>query len=107
MTATRKPPAETRTIVHASNAWNPTGRNLLPVPRCRLYYAHADVLGEPRTLVFLGTQQHLVFAADIEGHRPVESLRDELIATTRVYPHQVDLDPAPGLPRIFADQAAG
>ena len=97
---------DTRPIVHASNAWNPTGRNLLPVPGCRLYYAHAEVLGEPRTFVVLGRQQHLVFVTDVEGHRPVEALRDEVIATVGAYPHLVDLEPAPGLPRILADRAA-
>ncbi len=91
---------DTRSLVHVSNAWNPTGRNLLPVPGCRLFYAHADVLGDPRTLVFLGSQQHLVFVADFAGHRPPESLRDEVIATARLYPHLVDLEPAPGLPRV-------
>ncbi len=90
--------------VHATNAWNPTGRNLLPVPGCRLYYVCVDALSGRRTQVFLGSQQHLTFVADLEGEVPAAALRDLLIATAGLYPHLVDLDPAPGLPRPFPEQ---
>jgi hypothetical protein len=94
----RRPP------IHATNQWNPTGHNLLPVSGCRLYYAHAETLSGPRTLVFLGGQQHLTFVADLDGYRPPGELRDTVLGESRLYPHLVDLDPAPGLPRLFADQ---
>jgi hypothetical protein len=93
--------ADRRPPIHATNQWNPTGHDLLPVSGCRLYYAHAATLSGPRTLVFLGGQQHLTFVADLEGRRPPQGLRDTVIGEMRLYPHLVDLDPAPGPPRLF------
>jgi len=91
---------QVQTPIHATNAWNPTGRNLQPVPGTRLYYAHADALTGPRTFVLLGDQQHLTFVGDLEGHLDPASLRDLMIDAHGLYPHQVDLEPAPGLPRV-------
>ncbi|MCA1647075.1 MAG: hypothetical protein LC797_16970 [Chloroflexi bacterium] len=88
------------TQIHATNAWNPTGRNLQPVAGTRLYYAHAEALNGPRTLVLLGDQQHLTFVGDLTGHVEPGSLRALMIDEHGLYPHQVDLDPAPGLPRL-------
>ena len=90
--------------IHATNAWNPTGHNLLPVTGTRLFYAHADALNGPRTYVLLGSQQHLTFVADLEGHVEPGSLRSLLIDRFGLYPHLIDLDPAPGLPRVVGDQ---
>ena len=90
----------TQPPIHATNAWNPTGHDLQPVPGTRLYYADADTLTGPRTFVLLGDQHHLTFVADLEGHLDPKSLRDLLIASHGLYPHQVDLEPAPGLPRV-------
>ena len=88
------------TPIHATNAWNPTGRNLLPVGGTRLFYVHADALNGARTYVLLGNQQHLTFVADIEGYiEPVE-LRSLVIERLGLYPHLVDLEPAAGLPRV-------
>ena len=91
--------------IHATNAWNPTGRNLLPVAGTRLFYTHADALSGPRTFVLLGTQQHLTFVADLEGHVDPTSLRSVLIDRFGLYPHLIDEDPAPGLPRVFGEHA--
>ena len=88
-------------MIHATNAWNPTGRNLLPVPGTRLFYAHADALTGPRTFVLLGDQQHLTFVGDLEGHLDPSSLRQLMIDAHGLYPHQVDLEPAAGLPRVL------
>jgi len=88
-------------VIHATNAWNPTGRNLLPVPGTRLFYAHAEGLNGPRTFVLLGNQQHLTFVADVDGHADPTSLRALAIEQFGLYPHLVDLEPAPGLPRVF------
>ena len=93
-----------QTPIHATNAWNPTGRNLLPVEGTRLFYAHADALNGPRTFVLLGNQQHLTFVADIDGYIEPSSLRSLLIDRFGLYPHLVDLDPTPGLPRVFDEQ---
>ena len=90
--------------IHATNAWNPTGRNLQPVPGTRLFFTHADALNGPRTYVLLGNQRHLTFVADLEGHVDPASLRSVLIERFGLYPHLIDLDPAPGLPRLFEDQ---
>jgi hypothetical protein len=90
--------------IHANNAWNPTGRNLLPVAGTRLFYAHATALSGLRTFVLLGNQQHLTFAADLEGHVDPITLRSIVIDRFGLYPHLVDLDPAPGLPRLFEEQ---
>jgi hypothetical protein len=57
-------------VIHATNAWNPTGYNLDEVPGTRLFYVHAEALSGPRTYVFLGTQQHLTFVADFAEHVP-------------------------------------
>ncbi len=90
---------QVQTQIHATNAWNPSGRNLQPVPSTRLYYAHADALNGPRTFVLLGDQQHLTFVGDLDGHVDPATLRRLMIDAYGLYPHQVDLDPAPGLPR--------
>jgi hypothetical protein len=87
-------------MIHATNAWNPTGRNLLPVPGTRMFFAHADALNGPRTFVLLGSQQHLTFIADVAGHVAPASLRSLAIEQLGLYPHLVDLEPAPGLPRV-------
>ena len=57
-------------------------RNLLPVPGTRLFYAHADALNGPRTFVLLGSQKHLTFVADLEGHVAPSSLRQMVIETS-------------------------
>ena len=98
---------ETRPPIHASNAWNPTGQNLAPVPGCRLYFAHVDRLSGPRTLVLLGDQRHLTFVADLEGHLAATELREAAIQSAGLYPHLVDLRLPPALPRIFEDQSPG
>ena len=90
--------------IHATNAWNPTGRNLQPMPGTRLFFTHADALNGPRTYVLLGNQRHLTFVADLEDHVDPASLRSVLIERFGIYPHLIDLDPAPGLPRLFEDQ---
>ena len=90
--------------IHATNAWNPTGRNLQPVPGTRLFFTHDDALNGPRTYVLLGNQRHLTFVADLEDHVDPASLRSVLIERFGIYPHLIDLDPAPGLPRLFEDQ---
>jgi hypothetical protein len=90
--------------IHATNAWNPTGHNLSPVPATRLFYAHADALNGPRTFVLLGSQQHLTFVADLEGRVEPAELRSLMIDRFGLYPHLVDLEPAPGLPRVFGDR---
>jgi hypothetical protein len=87
--------------IHSTNAWNPTGLNLSPVEGTRLYYAHADALNGPRTYVLLGDQKHLTFVADIEGYVDPVTLRSLLIERFGLYPHLIDVDPAPGLPRVF------
>jgi hypothetical protein len=92
--------AQVQIQVHATNAWNPTGRSLQPVPGTRLFYAHAEALTGPRTFVLLGDQQHLTFVGDLEGHRDPSALRALMIDAFGLYPHQVDLEPAPGLPCV-------
>jgi hypothetical protein len=77
-------------LIHATNAWNPTGRNLRQVPGCRLYYTHTTTLGGERTQVFLGDQRHLTFVAELESHVPESELRSLVIARASLYPHQVD-----------------
>jgi hypothetical protein len=77
-------------LIHATNAWNPTGLNLRQVPGTRLYYAHAEGLDGQRTYVLLGTQQHLTFVADMPGHVPSNALRARLLAEAGLYPHLVD-----------------
>jgi hypothetical protein len=77
-------------MIHATNAWNPTGQNLLAVPGTRLYYTHVEALDGPRTYVLLGNQQHLTFVADFAGHLPPETLRDQVIGSGGLYPHLVD-----------------
>jgi hypothetical protein len=88
--------------IHATNAWNPTGRDLQPVDGTRLFYTHADALSGPHTYVLLGDQKHLTFVADLEGHLAPASIRQAVVDGLRVYPHLVDLEPAPGLPRLRA-----
>ena len=90
--------------IHATNAWNPTGHNLLPVAGTRLYYAHVEGLNGPRTCVMLGDQKHLTFVADIEGYVESASLRSLMFERFGLYAHLVDLDPAPGLPRLDPEQ---
>ncbi len=80
----------TVTVIHATNAWNPTGHNLLGVPDTRLYYVHLEALSGPRTYVFLGSQQHLTFVADMDGHVPPEALRERMLREAHLYPHLVD-----------------
>ena len=77
-------------MIHVTNAWNPTGQNLQQVPGTRLYYTHVEALDGPRTYVLLGTQQHLTFVGDLEGHVAPEDLRHEMIVRGGLYPHLVD-----------------
>jgi hypothetical protein len=79
-------------VIHVTNAWNPTGHNLLPVPGTRLFYVQVDALSGPRTSVFLGSQQHLVFVADLAEHIAPEQLRERVIEVAGLYPHLVDLE---------------
>ena len=90
------------TPVHATNAWNPTGRDLQPVDGTRLFYTHVQALSGPRTYVLLGSQKHLTFVADLEGHVEPSELRSRLIEEYGLYPHLLDAEPAPGLPRVTA-----
>jgi hypothetical protein len=89
--------------IHATNAWNPTGRNLSPIPGTRLFYVHAESLGAPRTFVLLGDQRHLTFVGDFKGHVAPEDLRSLVLERSRLYPHQVDLDRRPGFPPGSSD----
>ena len=91
-------------MIHASNAWNPTGENLSAVPGTRLFYVHVLSLSGPRTHVFLGSQQHLTFVADVEDHVSPDSLRQLVLESAGLYPHLVDDPPAAGLPRAYLDQ---
>ena len=77
-------------MIHATNAWNPTGHNLLEVPRTRLFYVHLEALSGPRTYVFLGSQQHLTFVADLAGHVPAVVIRERVLSEAGLYPHLVD-----------------
>ena len=86
--------------IHATNAWNPTGRDLTPVAGTRLFYTHAEALSGPRTFVLLGDQKHLTFVADVEGHVEPSAMRELVVTELHLYPHLVDLEPAPGLPHI-------
>jgi hypothetical protein len=90
------------TPIHATNAWNPTGRDLQPIPGTRLYFTHATTLSGSRTFVLLGDQKHLTFVADIEGQVEPSQLRALLIERYGLYPHLIDTDPAPGLPRVVS-----
>ena len=76
--------------IHATNAWNPTGRNLEPVTGTRLYFCHVTALSGERTYVFLGDQQHLTFVGDLEGKVPPENLRKIAIDQYGLYPHLLD-----------------
>jgi hypothetical protein len=80
--------------IHATNAWNPTGRTLSPVSGTRLYWTHAETLSGPRTFVLLGEQRHLTFVADLPAHVPPEELRRVAVDELGIYPHLVDLAPA-------------
>jgi hypothetical protein len=71
------------------------------VPGTRLYYAHVETLSGQRTLVLLGNQHHLTFVADFEGCIEPADLRRMMIDEFGLYPHLLDLEPAPGLPRLF------
>jgi hypothetical protein len=93
-------------VIHATNAWNPTGRNLTVVPGTRLYYTHAEALSGPRTFVLLGDQHHLTFVADLEGHVPVAAIRQVVLDRAGLYPHLVDAEPRPGLPRVLQPDRA-
>lgn len=77
--------------IHATNAWNPTGRDLLPVDGTRLYYVHAFSLSGARTFVLLGDQKHLTFVADLDGHVEPSTLRALMIDRFGLYPHLVDV----------------
>ncbi len=79
--------------IHATNAWNPTGRDLQPVEGTRLFYAHIDGLNGPRTVVLLGDQKHLTFVADLAGSVAPEDLRSVVVDQCGVYPHLVDQAP--------------
>ncbi|HEV7666390.1 MAG TPA: hypothetical protein VGQ62_22840 [Chloroflexota bacterium] len=92
-----------QTPIHATNAWNPTGRNLQPLPGTRLYFTHADALSGPRTFVLLGDQHHLTFVGDLPEHVAPAELRSIVLAQFGLYPHLVDLNLAPGLPHPVAD----
>lgn len=83
-------PSDRRPLIHATNPWNPTGRNLRPIPGYRLYFTYAESLGGERTWVFLGSQRHLVFAADLPEQVPAGAIPDTLIRMG-VYPHQLEL----------------
>ena len=50
--------------------------------------------------MLLGDQQHLTFVADLEDHVHPAALRSIVIDRFGLYPHLVDLEPAPGLPRV-------
>ena len=95
-----QPTSLTQPVIHATNAWNPTGRNLLSVPGTRLFYTHAEGLNGPRTFVLLGSQQHLTFVADVEGHVDPGIIRSLIIERYGLDPHLVDLAPGPGLPGV-------
>ena len=88
--------------IHPTNAWNPTGHTLLPVPGTRLYYAHLERLSGLRTQVFLGGQRHLTFVADFPETVPVDALREKVILEQRLYPHLVDRVPPKGGPDVSA-----
>jgi hypothetical protein len=76
--------------IHATNAWNPTGRDLQPVEGTRLFYAHIVGLNGPRTAVLLGDQKHLTFVADLDGTVPPTELRSVIVDQYGIYPHLVD-----------------
>jgi hypothetical protein len=99
-----KPP-DRRPLIHATNAWNPIGKNLLPVPGCRLYYAHVTGLNGERTQVFLGNQQHLTFVADFEGYVSESDLYERIVGGQRISPHMVDLVSAAGSPPLLTHRA--
>lgn len=96
-----------RSPIHATNAWNPTGHTLAPVPGTRLYYVHATRLSGPRTFVLLGGQHHLTFVADLSDHVPPDTLRQRMLDEFGVYPHQVDLPPDASLLRPVDDDSRG
>lgn len=98
--------ADRRPPIHPSNPWNPTGLPLLPVPGCRLYYAYHEGIFGQRTFVFLGSPRHLTFVADFEGAVPPTELRERMIREYGIYPHQLDIAPAPGLPRTHHEEEA-
>jgi hypothetical protein len=54
--------------------------------------------------VFLGTQHHLTFVADLDSHVPPAALRERVLAEAHLYPHLLDLEPAPGAPRVFSER---
>jgi hypothetical protein len=85
--------ADDRPGIHASNAWNPTGLNLLPVPGARLYYVHRTTLSGEHTQVFLGGQKKLVFVADLMGTVEADEIRAAVQRETGTYPHLLDLEP--------------
>jgi hypothetical protein len=88
------------TPIHATNGWNPTGRDLQPVAGTRLFYTHAQSLSGARTFVLLGDQKHLTFVADLDGHVDPTELRATMIERYGLYPHLIDVEPADGLPRV-------
>lgn len=53
----------------------------------------------------LGTQRHLTFVGDLDGHVDPASLRSLMIDRYGLYPHLIDIEPAAGLPRLFEEQA--
>jgi hypothetical protein len=78
--------------IHATNAWNPTGRTLSAVPGTRLYWTHAASLSGPRTFVLLGDQRHLTFVADLPEHVNPGALRQIAIDEYGIYPHLIDVE---------------
>jgi hypothetical protein len=92
-------------VIHATNGWNPTGQNLTPVKGTRLYYVHTEALNGPRTYVFLGSQQHLTFVADLGDHLAPEGLRKRVLHEAGLYPHLIDLVPT-AAPSDQADPAS-
>ncbi|GAC1320650.1 MAG: hypothetical protein NVSMB2_16730 [Chloroflexota bacterium] len=87
-----------RAPIHATNAWNPTGHTLAPVPGTRLYYVHATRLSGPSTFVLLGDQHHLTFVAEMTDHVAPDTLRQRMLNDFGLYPHQVDLPADASLP---------
>ena len=83
-------PSQSAGLIHATNAWNPTGLNLSGVAGTRLFFAHAEALSGPRTYVLLGDQHHLTFVADFPDHVPPQLLRERLLHEGSLYPHLVD-----------------
>lgn len=96
-----------RPAIHPTNAWNPVGVTLRPIEGTRLYFAHTDHLAGPCTVVFLGSQRHLTFVAELEGHQPADVLRDAALDQAGLYPHLVDLGPSAGSGAVWPRLPSG